>query len=357
MPDLSERIREYVDTASPTVSIEEIGARLSGRRHNASARKSPLRGHQRTVLLSTAAIVLVVILLVQFLPTSSPNGASDASAALAEVASVAAARPAGITPGPGQYLYYETTQLVQSLGPPAPVGTRQFLFEATKTTQTWVDPNGSGRQRIVIGQPSLVFPADEAAWRAAGSPAAFLPVGGDTLYPSTHAPNGGPLVQGADGQYFLSYPDSSKFPTQPQALQQYMEHYYQITGGPTTTFLLAGDVLEVGASPALRSAIFQLIEHLHGVALLGPTKDPAGQMGTGVAIEGYGSRYILIFNPTTSAVLGEKVVSTKTATEAGQVIPKGTLVGSTTFGTTGIAPSTTTFPDGSSAPPVQANAV
>lgn len=350
MLDLAERIRDYVDTASPTVTLDEIEGRLG----QTSVGTPPDHRLRRPMVLIGAGVlvVLAVALVVQLIPGSSSNTGTEADAALSQAASVAAARPARVTPGPGQYLYYETTELVQSLGPPAPVGTRQFLFEATKTTQTWVAPDGSGRQRIVIGPPSLVFPADAAAWKAAGSPTAFLPVGGDTLYPSNHAPNGGPLVQGADGQYFLAYPDSSKFPTQPDALQKYMGQYYEITGGPTTTFLLAGNVLEVGASPALRSAIFQLIEDLHGVVLLGPTKDPAGRTGTGVAIDGFGNRYILIFDPTTSAVLGEKIVSTTTVTQAGQMVPSGTLVGSTTFGTTGIASSTTTLPNGSSAPPV-----
>ena len=312
--------------------------------------RNPLRGHRRTVLLSAAVIVVsVVVLLVQLVPSSGPNGGSDANAVLAHVAAVAAARPAGVTPGPEQYLYYQTTQLLQGLGPPAPTGVRQFLFEATETTQTWVAPNGSGRQRIVIGPPKLVFPADKDAWEAAGSPSGFHPVGTDTLYPSTHAPNGGPLVA-ADGEYFLSYLNSSRFPTKPAALQKYMDRFFKITGGPATTFLLAGDALQVGASPTLRSALFELIEHLHGVILLGLTKDPSGRIGTGVAIEGYGARYILVLNPTTSAVLGEKIVSTKSVTEAGQVIPKGTLVGSMTFGTTGITSSTTTYPDGRTTP-------
>jgi hypothetical protein len=351
MLDLSEKIREYVDTASPTVTIEEIERYLDHRPHETLPRRHPVGVHHRATLLSAAAIV-VLVLLVQFLPGTGPTG--DADAALTHVAAVAAARPAGVAPGRGQYLYYETTQLLQGLGPPAPAGVRQFLFEVTETTQTWVTPRGSGRQRIVIGQPKLVFPRDKEAWKAAGSPSGFHPVGADILYPSTQMPDGGPL-RASDGKYYLSYLNSSKFPTQPAALQKYMDSFFKITGGPATTFLLAGDALQVGASPTLRAALFKLIEHLHGVVLLGPTKDSLGRTGTGVAIDGYGNRYILVFNPTTSAVLGEEIVSAKSATHAGQVIPKGTLVGSMTFGTTGIAASTTTYPDGRSAPPYRAH--
>jgi hypothetical protein len=352
MPDLSEQIREYVDTAIPTVTMEEIERHLDHRPHEASPSRRPLGGHHRAMLLGAAAIViLMVVLLVQVLPGSGPNG--DADAALTQVAAVAAARPTGVVPRPGQYLYYETTQLLEGSAP-EPVGERQFLFEETETTQTWVAPDGSGRQRIVIGKPKLVFPKEKEAWRAAGSPSGFNPVGADTLYPSTQMPDGGPL-RASNGKYYLSYLNSSKFPTQPAALQKYMDRFFKITGGPSTTFLLAGDALQVGASPTLRAALFELIEHLHGVVLLGPTKDPSGRTGTGVAINGYGNRYILVFNPTTSAVLGEMIVSTKSVTHAGQVIlPKGTLVSSMTFDTTGVASSTTTFPDGKSAPPYRA---
>lgn len=337
MLDLSERIREYVDTASPTVSIGEVESKI-GRRAEQSPLGVRIRRTPRSALLFGVVAVVVVVLVFQLLPGSGTNPGTEADAALAQVASVAAARPAGVVPANGQYLYYETTQLVQMVGPPAPVGVRQFLFEAKETIQTWVAPDGSGRQRIVVGKPELAFPADERAWIAAGSPRAFLPEGVDREYPSAEPPNGGPLVE-SQGKYFLSYLDSAKFPTQPAALQTYMDRYFQITGGSSTTFQLAGTFLQVGARPALRSALFQLIEHLRGVFLLGPTKDASGRTGTGVAVDGFGNRYILVFDPTTSAVLGEKVVSTKTVVQAGQVIPRGTLVASTTFGPTGVVSS------------------
>jgi hypothetical protein len=351
MLDLSERIRDYVDAASPRVTLDDIERRLTQRSDRQPLALSRRRRRRSVLIGAIAVVVLAAVLVVQLLPSSGSNTGSEADAALAQVASVAATRPAEITPGPGHYLYYQTTQLLEELGPPAPKGVRQFLFDVPETTQTWVASNGSGRQRIVVGQPRLAFPSEQAAWQAAGSPAGMHPVGADVLYPSTQAPNGGPL-RAAHGRYFLSYLDPSQFPTQPAALEKYMDRYFKIyKESPSATFQLAGNVLQVGASPALRSAIFELIEHLRGVVLLGPTKDPTGRSGTGVAIDGFGNRFILIFNPKTSAVLGEKVVSDKSVTQAGQVIPKGTLLSSETFGTTGVVSSTTTYPDGRPAPP------
>jgi hypothetical protein len=301
-------------------------------------------------LISSGVIVLVIVLLVEFLPVWGGTGGSEASAVLTRAAATAAAQPAGLVPKTGQYLYYQVTQDVQ-FSQPEPVGVRQFPFVSTQITDTWVAPNGLGRQKIQTGKETLLIPSDKSAWLAAGSPRPPLPFGvTDTVFPTRRISSGGPLVRSANGEYYLSYLDSSKFPTQPAALQKYMKHYFGITGGSTTTFLLAGDVLQIGASPALRSAIFKLIEHLPGVSYLGSTKDVAGRSGVGVAINGYANRYILVFNPNTSAVLGEKIVANKTTTHLEETVPKGTQVGFETFGTTGVTSSTSIFPDGASAP-------
>jgi len=351
VPDLSTRIREYVDEVSPSVTVRDVEAVLERYYPVHTPRAHPPTHRRRTSsLIAAGVVVLATVLLLQFLPTSGAHPSSDADAVLTRAAATAAAQPTANAPKRGQYLYYQVTQALQS-NHPEPAGVRQFTFVSIMTIDTWVAPNGSGRQRIETGKGTLLVPSDKAAWVAAGSPPGGFPVGTtDAEYPTKNFPGGGPVVRGAHGQYYLSYLDSSKFPTQPAALQKYMNRYFGITGGPTTTFLLAGDVLQVGASPALRSSIFQLIERLPGVKLLGTTKDVAGRTGIGVAIDGSANRYILVFNPKTSAVLGEKILASKTTTNLGETVPKGTLVGFETFGTTGIASSTSKFPDGAFAP-------
>jgi hypothetical protein len=161
----------------------------------------------------------------------------------------------------------------------------------------------------------------------------------------------------AHGEYLLAYLDTSKFPTEPGALQRYMDQYFHIdNASPSTTFLLAGSVLQVGATPALRSAIFRLIGNLPGVVSLGPTKDAAGRRGIGVALDAGGNRNILVFNSATSAVLGVRFVSITNGNRAGSQIPKGAPVGSTTYGATGVTASTFVFPGGRAAPPLQRHA-
>jgi hypothetical protein len=293
----------------------------------------------------------VVVLVVQLLPGSGPQAGTEAEAALAPLASVAAAQPVGGIPGPGRFLYYETSQTMTG-ATPQPAGAPQFLFREAQSTQTWVAPDGSGRQRITTSSPRLIVPAQHAAWVAAGSPQPLLVAPGvvDMLYPSKRSPVGGPLVT-SHGEYLLLYLDSSKFPTHPAALQRYMDHYFGIRDNSRSAISqLAANVLQIGARPALRSAIFQLIEHLRGVTLLGTTKDPLGRMGTGVAVQDGQSRTILVFDAKTSAVLGESSVSVRTAHPAGMEIPKGTVVSTETFGVTGITASTNTYPNGRPAP-------
>jgi hypothetical protein len=351
MPELSERIREYVDETCPTVSIDEVITRPG--REGGDGRSGGATARRRVALLTAAVVVvLVVVLVVQLLPGSGPQTGTEAEAALARLASVAAAQPAGVIPGPGHYLYYETSQTMTG-ATPQPAGAPQFLFREAQSTQTWVAPDGSGRQRITTSPPRLVVPAQHAAWVAAGSPQPVLQAPGvvDTLYPSRRSPDGGPLVT-SHGEYSLSYLDSSKFPTEPAALQRYIDRYFGIRDNSrSATLQLAASVLQIGARPALRSAIFQLIEHLRGVTLLGTTKDPLGRAGTGVAVEDGQNRTIVIFDPKTSAVLGERWVSVRTAHPAGMEIPKGTVVSTETFGVTGITASTNTYPDGRPAPP------
>jgi hypothetical protein len=148
----------------------------------------------------------------------------------------------------------------------------------------------------------------------------------------------------------LSYPSPVKFPTQPTALKRAIEKYYGVSGGATTVFLLVGNVLQVGASPALRSALFKLVEQLPGVTLLGPTKDASGRVGIGVAMTTHHLRDILVFNPHTSAVLGDLTVTVKSSSVLGTVVPKGTLVDFTTYGVTGVSRTTTRLPNGTQVP-------
>ena len=346
MPDLSQRIRDYVESAESPVTIYEVGAVID--RHAGAAKSRDSRGRSRwrpvPIFLGVGVAALVSILVLQFVPTSGQMPTSAAAETLARFAAVSA-QQSGNVPGPGQYLYYRTTRGLEGISGGI-AGSQSFPLLSTETIDTWVASNGSGRQRIDVGQPTLLLPAEQSAWEAAGSPSTGTQVSGvtDTLFPS-NSHIGGPLVSGANGQYKLAYIDSSQFPSDPHALQQYLNHYFDITGGALTTFLLAGDLLQVGASPTLRTALFNLIEQLPGIELVGPTSDASGRSGTGIALnDGKSHRYVLVVDPQTSAVLGEKILMGPVAGQNGVPIPQGTVLGFATFGTSAIVSSTDVVP-------------
>lgn len=73
------------------------------------------------------------------------------------------------------------------------------------------------------------------------------------------------------------------------------------------TFDLAANLLEEGAGPAQRSALYKMVASLPGVTLDGPTvTDITYKQGIGVSVDVDGARRELVFDPTTSSVLEER---------------------------------------------------
>ena len=131
-------------------------------------------------------------------------------------------------------------------------------------------------------------------------------------------PNGGPLVSGPGGSWNLAYPATTDYPTDPGALKSVIAQTFQVTGDATTYFLIAGTLLQTGASPPLRAALFELIKGLPGVQLQSSATDPAGRQGVGLFIDGFGNQYELIFDTATSAVLGEETRALATTNTEGE---------------------------------------
>ena len=239
MLDLSEEIRDYVQTVCPPVTLPEVRA-MAGVFD--SENPTPKRPRRMIVLVAACLLVTVLVAAVLFQVTPGGPPATSAAATLAEAARVAASQPTGSVPGPHQYLYYEITGAVLSDGPTA-FGGKEFPVVSVQRTQTWVAPDGSGRQRITTIKTSLLLPSQQEAWRAAGSPGAEAGSrNSDTTLPESTAgrfgPSGGPFVLGPGNTWRLSYPDTPHFPTQPAALERAIKKYYGVTGGYTPSSLL-----------------------------------------------------------------------------------------------------------------------
>jgi len=107
-------------------------------------------------------------------------------------------------------------------------------------------------------------------------------------------------------------------PADPEQLGTLIEER-KIEGGPpgdAETFTIIGDMLrETYAPPQLRSALYQIAAGLPGVELVGTVKDEVGRDGVAVGYTSHGIRHELIFDPDTSALLGERYM----VTDPGQV--------------------------------------
>lgn len=287
---------------------------------------------RRSKLRLAAALAAAAALLVA-LPTLIFDGGGKVQPALGQVlrtaAAVAATQPAEPRPGPGQYFYTRSREAyLSSVGfnPRCEThpcdrehpweATREWSALAPRIRQTWIAANGAGRARVVSVKPEFLTAGQRRAWKAAGSP---------------HLGSGGVEDFALSGQPFL---DTSDLPTQPKALRRLIEarKIPLVDGSPgeAETFTLIGDMLrDTYVPPAFRAALYRVVAELPKVELLGEVKDPIDRMGIGVAFTKGSVTHELIFDPATSALLGEREVAARRIPDL--QVPAGTETGSVTY--------------------------
>jgi hypothetical protein len=136
--------------------------------------------------------------------------------------------------------------------------------------------------------PQFFTKAGKAAWEAAGSPPAAVPPNQLSQVVTVTPTWAGGL---AATQLF----QVADLPTDPAALRQVLaagRYEPQLESGPqcqamdcvvvaSAVALLQGP--DIGATPALRSALFELLSHVTGVTDLGTVTDKDGQSGIGLS--------------------------------------------------------------------------
>jgi hypothetical protein len=223
-----------------------------------------------------------------------------------------AARTAAQATQPAPQRYYVTPGTVGNVLRVGPPRDRYLVLEVVGT-QEWAATNPRE------GSPSLsqaryvqaASPADKAAWRRDGSPRVWQHVGQDTsladpfgntngwLRPLSMAPGrlaAGSAVYGAQpfvlGNRGLSLRQLQTLPADPGRLKALLLAGWSAeeNTGTSTSYLFqtVPTVLEMPVTPAVRSALYQLLASLPGVQSIGPITDLAGQQGVAVA---YAARY------------------------------------------------------------------
>jgi hypothetical protein len=308
-----------------TTDLESAAKRDASIAAAPGKRQSGPRSHRW--LVRAAAVVVVVGATagtsVLLRPGSPAGPGSAAAAVLRQLAAVASAQPAPSLPGPGQYLYVASVEAYVS----TVVSSASYSALVPENRQIWQAADGSGRLVETYGQPAFLSPQDRASWEAAGSKPIDAPT--DT----TFGPGG------------LGGPNVTDLPTNPVALGAEITSR-KIEGGPpgpAEDFTQIGDLLrETDAPPALRSALYQVAAGLPGVQVLHGVTDHSGRTGTGVAYVQDGLKHELIFDPATSALLGE--VDTVVGPGSSYHVAAGTVVGWAVYLQSSVVGSTTAVP-------------
>jgi hypothetical protein len=293
-------------------------------RHRRRITLAALTGVAIAAASATAALVIIIPGSPGRVPGLTPHSKTPAAAVLAEAAQAAARRPTAASTGPGRYVYVEAIEGQWNGGVASQPDTVGICVQ---TVQVWAAPDGAGRE------------------------VASAPKGpcSDGLIPSQTFKKG----QEID---LIVYPRAADLPRELPALEQFIvQHFEDGHADAVATFDFAGTFLQSGAAPRVRAELYRMIEKLPGLESLGPMTDKLGRHGIGVGLTADGSRYVLIFDPATSAVLEEEVVTLDASQALG---PPGTaspavgeVSGYTVYEASGVVNSLTAVPSAASSPP------
>lgn len=299
------------------------------------------------IVFGIVAAAMATLVVVGVAPLSSPPRSKPAvpplpsklsdTVVLGHAAELAAAQPLGPTPAPGQFLYVKTLTGATEVGSKStPNGTAPgWAYEYNASQERWMAPNGSGRTKITAEPVTFLTPQDQARWAASGATKPTSPSTNGTVPPGS-----------------FPFPNSANLSTTPAALEQaIVTQWLHGRFSPLGVFGSIGGILEEGASPQLRAALFKVIERLPGVQNLGPMTDRLGRSGVGVGLTDNGIQGQLIFDPATSAVLEYQTVvvapvgtTLSMSLDRPTPLPDGTALNYTVYLATGIATSTSSVP-------------
>ena len=271
-----QRIRLMSAIGSEATLNQSTLASTGGKRQGVNATSRPHDRRRRTLLagvvVGSVAIVLVVTLVVV---QGGPLRPTTAAAAVLEQAAAAAGQQ---SPSPGQFLYTETQSTYQLTDYKASTAAGELDRVATatfgETDQSWTDSTGQGDVLRTYGSDVFSSPADEAAWAASTAAKGQEPFLGGQSEPEAPALNVSGLP--ADASALASVLANGQMGT-----DQY------IAAGPAAVFERAARLLlgpTSGMTPALASALFQVMADQRGARALGTVTDHDGQQGLGVAI-------------------------------------------------------------------------
>jgi hypothetical protein len=239
---------------------------------------------------------------------------SPAAAAVLNQAAAAAARQKPLVLGPGEYLYTETRSLA---GGSAIVGNNGsggvYYPQYTQVDQSWLTSRGLGKAVRTVVSPVTFADGTRKIWIKAGRPKIYdqSPAVNWYTVPKPESDSGMSLP----GIAGFPLENVSNLPTDPAALAQLIQHGktgladvnadVDDPSSPAGMFLAASEILShpVGATPALRSALFKVMAEQPGIKLIGRTTTRTGRTGIGLMMDRTGGAYKIIIAPASGEIL------------------------------------------------------
>jgi hypothetical protein len=261
------------------------------------------RSRRRRLLVPVVALAVAGAIAVLIGVGNHGGASAEAARVLRNAATVARQQPATPHMRRGQFQY--TKSLVAYMS-----GGKGWQALSLGVREAWIGQT-AGFLQEKWGKPRFFTPGERATWIAEGREQVMPPKDSERL------PGTPPL----------------DLPTDPDALYAKIHDNAVGRGNSTNAemFTLVADSLrETDASPALRASLYEVAARISGVELVGPTKDRIGRPGVAVAYvdSKIHERHELIFDPKTSALLGEEYVQL-----AGNPYdyPVGTVTGYATY--------------------------
>lgn len=179
---------------------------------------------------------------------------------------------------------------------------------------------GSVRVRVVTAEPSFPTAEHREAWQDAGRPGEPGTLVRDEVLPA-----------GASGMF----PDAP--PSTPEAMSAYLRRSHPVgENGPAELLVAVGDLArEWRLDGAQRAAVLEVLAAESRVTALGSTRDRLGRPGVAYGVEsamsGLPTRYLIVLDPRTGALLSTEQVLT---TDAGALdVPVPSVVSYTAWRT------------------------
>jgi len=255
------------------------------------------------------AAVVAGLVLALSLRGGAANPPSAAALVLQRAAQAAEASGGPRQLRPGEYWYVKsiwTTPGVQFAEPSGRASDTIVNALSTYERQAWIGLDRPGRvESHVVGPITFLSAAARRQWIRAGRPRE-LPGFNGALPPNA---------------FLLPYRQLLSLPTNVRSLWQLLYREAGSRPGQGNAawkrhemFTEIGDLLREDPIPAkVRAALYRVAARIPGIQVLGLTHDGIGRPALAVALNDklYGMRSELLFDPKTSALLGERSVVVK----------------------------------------------